>query len=126
MKNTTNSNLNARYYCNAVQLGLPLDFELLIDKKDMVFSFLDAIEGVDLSRYVKQIRSNNTNSHDRGVLLRTALFGYMVNKRSLDELEEACKTDIRFMMLSQNERPSHMAFQRLFRELTDTIEDIFF
>ena len=126
MKITTNPNLNARYYCNAVQLGLPLDLELMIDKNDMVFSFLDAIKGVDLSRYVKQIRSNNTNSHDRGVLLRTALFGYMVNKRSLDELEEACKTDIRFMMLSQNERPSHMAFQRLFGELTDTIEDIFF
>ena len=100
--------------------------ELMLDKNDMVFSFLDAIEGVDLSGYVKQIRSNNTKSHDRGVLLRTALFGYMINRRSLDELEESCKTDVRFMMLSQNERPSHMAFQRLFSELTTTMEDIFF
>ena len=126
MKITPNLNTNARYYCNAVQLGLPLDLELMLDKNDMVFSFLDAIEGVDLSGYVKQIRSNNTKSHDRGVLLRTALFGYMINRRSLDELEESCKTDVRFMMLSQNGRPSHMAFQRLFSELTTTMEDIFF
>lgn len=126
MKITPNLNTNARYYYNAVQLGLPLDLELCIAKDDMVFSFLDAIEGVDLRKYVRQIRSNNTNSHDKAVLLRTALFGYMINRRSLDELEESCKTDIRFMMLSKQEYPSHMAFQRMFAELTETIEDIFF
>ncbi len=126
MKITPNLNTNARYYYNAVQLGMPLDLELWIDKKDMVFSFLDAIEGVDLSKYVKPIRSNNTNSHDRCVLLRTALFGYMINRRSLDELEELCKTDIRFMMLSKQGNPSHMAFQRMFSGLNETIEDIFF
>ena len=126
MKITPNLNTDARYYYNAVQLGLPLDLELCIAKDDMVFSFLDAIKGVNLRKYVRNIRSNNTNSHDKAVLLRTALFGYMANKRSLDELEEACKTDIRFMMLSRQENPSHMAFQRMFSELTETIEDIFF
>lgn len=126
MKITPNLNTNARYYYNAIQMGLPLDLELCIDENDMVFSFLDAIEGVDLSKYVKLIRSNNTNSHDRCVLLRTALFAYMINRRSLDEMEELCKTDIRFMMLSKHKRPSHMAFQRMLTELTDTIENIFF
>lgn len=38
-----------------VIIVMPLDLELCIDENDMVFSFLDAIEGVDLSRYVKQI-----------------------------------------------------------------------
>jgi hypothetical protein len=53
---------NVQTYSNAVQLCLPLDVSICIDKDDPVFSFLDAIEGVNLGKFIKPTRSNNTHS----------------------------------------------------------------
>ena len=66
-----------RTYYNAVQLSLPVNTSIVLDQEDEVFSFLEAVEGVNFSQYVKPIRSNNTKSHDRGMLIKTMLFGYM-------------------------------------------------
>ena len=55
-----------RTYYNAVQLSLPVNTSIVLDQEDEVFSFLEAVEGVNFSRYVRPIRSNNTKSHDRG------------------------------------------------------------
>ena len=111
---------------NAIQLSLPMDLSLSIDESDPVVSFLEAMKEVDLSKYVKPITSNNTNSHDRGMLLRVVLFAYQNKKRGLDEMVELCRTDIRYMWLSNERKPSKMAFQRLISSLTDTIDNIFF
>lgn len=126
MKNITNPNPNSVIYYNALQLVLPLDLSISIDKNDPMFSFLEAMEGVNLSQYVSCIRSNNTHSHDRGMLLNVLLFAYSEGKRSLSEIEHLCKTDIRYLYLSNEERPSKMAFQRLIASLNNTIDDIFF
>lgn len=111
---------------NAIQLTLPMDLSLSFDESDPVVSFVEAIKEVNLNRYVKPIASNNTRSHDRGMLLRVLLFAYQENKRSLNEMAQLCRTDIRYMWLSNEERPSRMAFQRLISGLTDTIDNIFF
>ena len=55
-----------RSHYNAVQLSLPVNTSIVLDQEDEVFSFLEAVEGVNFSQYVKPIRSNNTKSHDRG------------------------------------------------------------
>ena len=47
-------------------------------------------------------------------------------KRSLSEIAQLCRTDIRYMWLSNEERPSHMAFQRLTEHLKTTIDEVFF
>lgn len=52
MKNPTNPNPNSVIYYNALQLVLPLDLSISIDKSDPMFSFLEAMEGVKLSKYV--------------------------------------------------------------------------
>ena len=75
-----------RTYYNAVQLSLPVNTILALDQEDEVYSFLEAVGGVDFSKYVKPLRSNNTNSHDRGMLVRTMLFGYMNGVNSLSRL----------------------------------------
>lgn len=111
---------------NAIQLSLPMDLSLYIDESDPVVSFVEAMKEVNLYKYVKPITSNNTHSHDRGMLLRVILFAYMENKRSLDEMVQLCRTDIRYMWLSNEEKPSRMSFQRLIAGLTDTIDNIFF
>ena len=66
-----------RSYYNAVQLALPLSTMIRVPHSDMLFSFLDAVKGVNFSRFVKPIRSNNTHSHSRGMLVKVLLFAYM-------------------------------------------------
>lgn len=115
-----------RTYYNAVQLSMPINTILALDQDDAVFSFLEAVEGVNFSQYVKPIRSNNTKSHDRGMLLKTMLFGYMNGVDTLSTLASLCRTDLRFLYLSNEEKPSHMAFSRMTQDLTTTIDKIFF
>ncbi len=59
---------------------MPMDIRIALEKDDPVFSFLEAVEGVNISKYVKSIRSNNTRSHDKGMLLKTVPFGYMYDQ----------------------------------------------
>ena len=126
METTTFTGPNYVLNYNAIQLTLPLDLSFSIDKSDPVVSFVEAIKEVNLNKYVKPITSNNTRSHDKGMLLRVLLFAYQENKRHLNEIARLCKTDIRYMWLSNEERPSHMAFQRLTKDLIFSIDDIFF
>ena len=115
-----------RTYYNSVQLSMPVNTLLALDQDDEVFSFLEAVEGVNFSKYVKPIRSNNTKSHNRGMLLRTFLFGFMNGVNSLSELKKLCRTDLRYLYLSNEEKPSTMAFSRLCDQLTESIDQIFF
>ncbi|MBQ6451062.1 MAG: hypothetical protein IJJ29_03975, partial [Solobacterium sp.] len=52
-----------RTYYNTVQLVMPIDVRIKLEKNDPLFSYLEAVEGVNFSKYVKSIRSNNTKSH---------------------------------------------------------------
>ena len=126
MEHLTFSGPNYVLNYNAIQLSLPMDLSLSIDESDPVVSFVEAMKEVNLYKYVKPITSHNTHSHDRGMLLRVVLFAYQENKRSLDDMVQLCRTDIRYMWLSNEEKPSRMAFQRLISSLTDTIDNIFF
>lgn len=76
MKTPTFTGPNYVLNYNAIQLTLPLDLSFSIDNSDPVVSFVKAIKEVNLSKYVKPIVSNNTHSHDRGMLLRVLLFAY--------------------------------------------------
>lgn len=126
MNKTTFTQQNYKTYSDGVQLCLPLDLSISIDKDDPMWSFLDAVEGVNFSKYVKSIRSNNTHSHDRSMLLKTFLFAFMEGHHSLSEIAHLCKVDTRYLYLSNQEKPSIMAFQRMTQDLTESIDDIFF
>lgn len=97
MKHLTLTGPNYVLNYNVIQLSLPMDLSTKIDNSDPVVSFVEAIKEVNLSKYVKPIRSHNTNSHDRGMLLRVILFAFQEGKRSLKEISDLCKTDIRYM-----------------------------
>ena len=80
MKTTTFTGPNYVTNYNVIQLSLPMDLSTKIDNSDPVVSFVEAIKEVNLSKYVKPIRSHNTNSHDRGMLLRVILFAFQEGK----------------------------------------------
>ena len=119
-----NRYLNTSDY-SSTQLVLPLDCAVLIEKNDPVRSFCEILEGVNLKAYVKKYTKGRHDYEDI-TLIKILLFAYMNQMTSLRKIEEACKTDIRFMWLSQGIRPSHMTFQRLINaRLKGRIEDLF-
>lgn len=109
-----------------VKLSLPVRTEHLIDKNDPDVSFLEVLGGLNLKKFIKASKKGR-QQYNPEMILRIILFGYMQKKFSLRELEEACKVDIRFMYLADNQTPSFMVFQRFIRdELTQSIQDIFY
>lgn len=124
---TNNMQSNYNNYYNAYQLSLPLDLSLKIDKDDEVVSFLKALEGVNLNKYLKRSERRGRKGYDNVMLLKAILFARMTGECSLRNLESLCKHDIRFMYIMQEQTPSFMAFERLINNyLVHDIDDIFF
>ena len=121
----TQSNYITHY--NAIQVSLPMDIGTIIDSNDPVVSFLKVMEGVNCSKYIKNINYRGRKGYDKGMLLRIILFAYMIGERHLRTIETLCKYDIRFMLLADHHQPSHMVFQRFMNNsLKANIDDIFF
>ena len=125
MITTTGSNYETNY--NAIQLSLPLDLGIKIDPDDEVVSFLKALKGVNLKKYLKREERRGRKGYDNVLLLKVVLFARMVSDCDVRNLESLCKHDIRFMYIMQEETPSHMTFDRFMKDyLVDDIDHIFF
>lgn len=121
----TQSNYIDNY--SAFQLSLPLDLGIKIDPDDEVVSFLKALEGVNLNKYLKRKECRGRKGYDNVMLLKVVLFARMIGFSDLRSLESLCKHDIRFMYITKEQTPSFMAFERLSKEyLIDNIDHIFF
>lgn len=116
-----------RENCTIKQLILPLDLSVKINKNDPVVTFDNLINKLDLNKYFSEdIYMVGRKGYKSTTLLKIVLFGYMINIRSLRELESACKNDIRFMWLSDNIEPSHQTLGNFINKLKYKIEDIFY
>ncbi len=69
---------------------LPLDLSVSIDSDDPMWP-LDV--------------------HNRSMLLKTFLFVFMEGHRSLSEVAHLCKSDTRYLYLSNQEKPSFMTIK---------------
>lgn len=128
MLSTTKTESNYVYYYNVIQMVLPLDVETIIPESSEVVSFLDVMKGINLNKYFEfKLETRGRNGYDKTHLLRTVLFAYMINVRSLREIARMCQYDIRFMHLMEGATPSFMAFERLEKDyLSKSYDDIFF
>lgn len=125
---TTKPQSNYSYNYNAVQMVLPLDVGTIIPESSEVVSFLEVMKGIDLNRYFEfKLETRGRNGYDKTHLLRTVLFAYMINVRSLRDIANMCYYDIRFMYLMDGKTPSFMSFERLEKDyLSHSFDDIFF
>ena len=73
-----------------------------IDPDDEVVSFLKALEGVDLKKYLKREERRGRKGYDNVLLLKVVLFARMVSDCDVRNLESLCKHDIRFMYIMQS------------------------
>ena len=107
------------------QLILPLDLSIRIEENDPVRSFMKVLEGVNFNKYFKK-NNKGREPYNPFMMIRVVLYAYMMNKRSVRDMEKACKSEIQFMWLAQENQPSHQAFQRFIKnKLTVSMEDIF-
>lgn len=121
-----NYNPLSKDYYTARQLILPLDYDFIIDKDDPVRLFVEVMEGENLGKYIKKSSDLGRTGYNRFTLLEIILFAFMENIRTLRGIEKACKTDIRFMWLAKNEKPTHTTLANFINnDLNENIERIF-
>ena len=88
---------------------------------------MEICEELDYTKlYEKYVRTWRKVSPE--TLFELVLFGYMQRRFSTRQIEEACRTDIRFMWILQGEPMSdHSTIDRfLDKRLADVIEDLFY
>lgn len=108
------------------QLVLPLNLEIKIEKNDPVRKLAEICDELDYTKlYSLYLRS--WRKIDPAVLFEILVFAYMNGIYSSRDIEKACKNDIRFMWLLQDEPvPDHSTFARLQNErLAGVIEELF-
>lgn len=108
------------------QLVLPLNLEIKIEKNDPVRKLAEICDELDYTKlYSLYLRS--WRKIDPAVLFEILVFAYMNGIYSSRDIEKACKNDIRFMWLLQDEPvPDHSTFARFQNErLAGVIEELF-
>lgn len=114
-------------YCNRNQVVLPLEIEKMLPENDPVFKLVEICEKLDYSKLEKEyVRSwRKLNPQTMFIIL---VYAYMRRLYSSRQIEEACKTDIRFMwILGMEEAPDHSTIARFQNErLVPVIEDLFY
>lgn len=112
---------------NRNQLVLPFNYEAIIDENDPVWKLVEICDTLDYSKlYDTYLR--HWRIIDPVVMFEILVFAYMNGIYSSRKIEQACKTDIRFMWLLQNQAaPDHATIARFQNErLADVIEDLFY
>ena len=92
---------------------MPIFICEFLDICDPVLVFDKFMEGIDCSKYLKNIPVHETGRirYNPVDMLKTVLFGFMTSGyMSLRELEDNCRVNIRFMYLMNNEKPSYRTF----------------
>ena len=116
-------------YYNSKQGILPIFISEFLDICDPVLVFDEFMEGIDLSKYLKEIPEHKTGRirYNPVNMLKTVIFGFMSQGYiSLRDLEDNCKVNMRFMYLMDNKKPSYRTFGYFINEVLDeSIEDIF-
>jgi len=112
---------------NRSQLVLPIDLGIKIAEDDPVRKLVEICEELDYTElYRKYVRKWRKVSPE--TLFEIVVFGYMQKKYSTRQIEEACRTDIRFMWILQGEPvPDHSTIDRfLDKRLAPVIEALFY
>ena len=120
---------NTNTYYSPKQGRLPLFITDILDICDPVLAFDRIMEEIEIAKYLKPEPSKKMGrpGYNRVNMLKTVLFGFMdTGYASLRELEDRCRTNIRYMYLMEYETPTYRAFSYFINEeLKEPAEDIF-
>ena len=109
------------------QVVLPFNIEKSIPANDPVFKLVEVCEKLDYSKlekeYIRVWRKVNP-----ATMFMVLVYAYMRRLYSSRQIEEACRTDIRFMwILGMESAPDHSTIARFQnKRLAPVIEDLFY
>ena len=116
-------------YYSPKQGRLPLFITDILDICDPVLAFDKIMEEIGIEQYLKPEPYNKLGrpGYNRVNMLKTVLFGFMdTGYASLRELEDRCKTNIRYMYLMDYETPTYRSFSYFINEeIQESAQDIF-
>ena len=116
-------------YYSPKQGRLPLFISDILDICDPVLAFDKIMEEIGIEQYLKPEPYNKLGrpGYNRVNMLKTVLFGFMdTGYASLRELEDRCKTNIRYMYLMDYETPTYRSFSYFINEeIQESAQDIF-
>ena len=121
--------MNTKHYYSPKQGRLPVVISDILNICDPVLAFDRIMEEIEIDKYLKPEPFSRLGrpGYNRVNMLKTILFGFMdTGYASLRELEDRCKTNIRYMYLMDYETPSYRSFSYFINEeLTDSVQGIF-
>ena len=114
-------------FANRNQVVLPLNLGIKIPKNDSVHKLVEICDSLDYSELEKAYLKH-WRKHNPATLFTILVYAYMKGIYTSRKIEEACKTDIRFMWILGNEDvPDNSTFARFQNEkLVTAIEDLFY
>ena len=122
-------NNNTRDYYSPKQGRLPLFLADFLDICDPVLTFDRIMEEIEIEKYLKPepFCKLGRPGYNRVNMLKTVLFGFMdTGYASLRELEDRCRTNIRYMYLMDYDTPSYRSFSYFINEeIKGSAQDIF-
>lgn len=113
-------------YLQNQPLLLPPSLEELIAANHPVRVVNEVISQINLQPLLAAYRGGGCSSYHPLMLLKVVVYGYMNNVYSSRKLEDACKSDIRFMWLAAMNTPDHNTINT-FRsvKLQEPLKEIF-
>ena len=108
-------------------LDFNISFEKDVPADDISRTVIEVTERIDINKFV-DFTHRNSHGYDGLMMLRLLLLAFADNGyASTRKLAELCRTDIRYMFIAQNQKPSHQAFQRFIHDdLIMSVEEIFY
>lgn len=105
---------------------LPGTYEDKIPANHPVRIVDDVIEKIDLRKLYSTYKGGGTSSHNPKMLLKAIIYAYITNIYSSRKIEEAIKSDVRFIWLCGNSEPDHNTINRFRGEkVSEVLKDIF-
>ena len=117
--------ISRQVHSSAIQLRLPLDYIKIIPEDDEIHTFLRVMGRINLEKYLPKHEGRGRKGYNPKKMLMAVLFAYMNRIYSLRQMEKAINTDIRFMYLMEDERPSFKTIGEFISSLEKSVYDIF-
>ena len=102
-------------YFNTGKIFLVPSFDLEVKERLKMEKFLTLLDNSGVGEIIDKYIKNNTPSGGRPGynyyrLFATILYGFAFDRYTLRELEDACRFDLRYIYLMEQETPVHTKF----------------
>lgn len=96
-----------------------------LDKDSDVWIYIDLFKELDLKEFRDDYSFNGRPSKEPEYILRSLFYGLTHRVTSVRGLTEACRNDLRFIVLSGNQKPNRRTIDRFIRRHSLRMESLF-